>query len=275
MRDLLDYTLIDTKPFTLTVSDLLIIGLILSIAVLLSVTSRKLLYKRAEQKTKSNAGRYYSLAQLLKYFIYVVALIVILEFLGVNMTMFKAGSAALLVGLGFGLQHTFNDFVSGIILLFESTLQVGNIVEIQNIVGRVKHIGLRTSKIETRDGVTIIVPNSKLVADNVVNWSHQHVDRTRFVIRFAVEFEANVQTVKEILLDISKRHKDIAPSPAAKVRLYDFNESGYVFDLLFWTSNMFFVETVKSDLRFMLVEELKKNNIRISFPHRQIVSAVN
>ena len=270
MREILDYTLVDSQQFKFTVIDLLKVVVVCILTMLIIFTIKKLLYKRAEEKSKSNAGRYYALAQLLKYFIYLIAFFIILDILGVNLTMLKAGSAALLVGLGFGLQHTFNDLVSGIIILSEGTLQVGNIVEIQNIVGRVKHIGLRTSRIETRDGVTIIVPNSKLVSDNVVNWSHQHVDRTRFTIRFSAAMDSDVNRVKEILLEIAKQHKDVVNTPAPKVRLYDFNESGYVFDLLFWTSNMFFVETMKSDMRFRMVEEFKKNNIRIAFPQRLV-----
>ncbi|HKR05339.1 MAG TPA: mechanosensitive ion channel domain-containing protein [Bacteroidia bacterium] len=270
MREILNYPLIDSLGMSITVMDLLKVIITLMLAWLLAEIARKILHKRAEEKTRSNAGRYFAFAQLIKYLIYTLCIVIILDLMGVNMTMFKAGSAALLVGLGFGLQHTFNDFVSGIIILFEGTLQVGHIVEIQTVVGRVKHIGLRTSRIETRDGVTIIVPNSKLVSDNVVNWSHQQIDLTRFVIRLPVGVESDVKKVKEILLAVAQLHKDVVKSPAPKVRLYDFNESGYVFDLLFWTSNMFFVETVKSDLRFMIVEEFKKNNIRIAFPKRDV-----
>jgi small-conductance mechanosensitive channel len=270
MRELLNYPFIDSFGITITVMDILKVIIAVLIAWLLAEIAGKLLRKRATDKSRSNAGRYYAFAQLVKYFIYTLCIIVILDLMGINMTMVKAGSAALLVGLGFGLQHTFNDFVSGIIILFEGTLQVGHIVEIQSVVGRVKYIGLRTSRIETRDGVTIIVPNSKLVSDNVVNWSHQQIDLTRFVIRLPVGIESDVNRVKEILLEIAQKHKDVAVSPAPKVRLYDFNESGYVFDLLFWTSNMFFVETVKSDLRFVIVDEFKKNNILIAFPKRDV-----
>lgn len=226
--------------------------------------------RRAKNERKANEGRYFAIAQILKYVVYTVAIFFALESTGIDLTLFKAGSAALLVGLGFGLQHTFNDFVSGIIILFEGTLHIGNIVEIQTIVGRVKHIGLRTSRIETRDGVTIIVPNSKMVMDNVVNWSHQSVDRTRFNIRMNIQFGADVQMVKNILLDCAQRHKDVVDKPAPKVRLYDFSDSGYVFDLLFWTNNMFFVETVKSDLRFDILAEFEKSGISISYPHREI-----
>lgn len=270
MRELLDYPLIDSLSMRITTLDLLKVIVVLLIAWVLVQIATKILEKRAQEKSKSNAGRYFAFAQLIKYLIYTLCIVVILDLMGVNMTMFKTGSAALLVGLGFGLQHTFNDFVSGIIILFEGTLQVGHIVEIQTVVGRVKHIGLRTSRIETRDGVTIIVPNSKLVSDNVVNWSHQQVDLTRFVIRLSVGIESDVNQVKKILLEVAQRHKDVVNSPGPKVRLYDFNDSGYVFDLLFWTSNMFFVETVKSDLRFMIVEEFNKNNIKIAFPKRDV-----
>lgn len=270
MISILDYHLINSKQFSLTVFDAGKVILILLCAYILTTIFRKLLLRRAKKEGTSAEGRYHSLAQLLRYLVYVVAVFLILAVLGINLTVLTAGSAALLVGIGFGLQHTFNDFVSGIIILFEGTLQVGNIVEIETVVGRVKHIGLRTSRIETRDGVTIIVPNSKLVADNVVNWSHQTTDRTRFYIRFTVGAQTDINKVKEILLEIAGRHKDVLQKPAPKVRFFDFNESGFVFDLLFWTSNMFYVETVKSDLRFMMVEEFRKNNVNISFPHREI-----
>lgn len=270
MFSILDYHLINTKQFSLTVFDAGKVIFIILFAWSATSLIRKILLKRAAKEGKNSEGRYHALAQLLKYIIYVAAFLFILAVLGLNLTVLTAGSAALLVGIGFGLQHTFNDFVSGIIILFEGTLQVGNIVEIQTVVGRVKHIGLRTSRIETRDGVTIIVPNSKLVSDNVVNWSHQTTDRTRFYIRFTVGANTDIIKVKEILLEIAQRHKDVLDRPAPKVRFYDFNESGFVFDLLFWTSNMFFVETVKSDLRFMIVEEFRKNNLSISFPHREI-----
>jgi small-conductance mechanosensitive channel len=267
---ILDYQLLNSKQFSLTVFDAVKVLLIILCAYLLASFFKKLLLRRARKEGSGAEGRYHSLAQLLRYFIFVIAFFLILAVLGINLTVLTAGSAALLVGIGFGLQHTFNDFVSGIIILFEGTLQVGNIVEIESVVGRVKHIGLRTSRIETRDGVTIIVPNSKLVSDNVVNWSHQTTDRTRFYIRFTVGAQTDIQKVKEILLDVAKRHKDVLEKPASKVRFFDFNESGFVFDLLFWTSNMFYVETVKSDLRFMIVEEFRKNNLSISFPHREI-----
>jgi small-conductance mechanosensitive channel len=267
---LLDYPIINSKEFELTVFDAVKVIFIVIGAYLLTRILRKLLFARALKEGKGSEGRYHSLSQLLSYFIYVIAAFLILAVLGINLTVLTAGSAALLVGIGFGLQHTFNDFVSGIIILFEGTLQVGNIVEIESVVGRVKHIGLRTSRIETRDGVTIIVPNSKLVTDNVVNWSHQTTDRTRFYIRLSVGTNTDIILLKELLLEIAKQHKDVLDKPAPKVRFFDFNESGFVFDLLFWTSNMFFVETVKSDLRFMIIEAFRKNNISISFPHREI-----
>lgn len=270
MISLLDYPIINSKEFELTVFDAVKVIFIVIGAYLLTRILRKLLFARALKEGKGSEGRYHSLSQLLSYFIYVIAAFLILAVLGINLTVLTAGSAALLVGIGFGLQHTFNDFVSGIIILFEGTLQVGNIVEIESVVGRVKHIGLRTSRIETRDGVTIIVPNSKLVTDNVVNWSHQTTDRTRFYIRLSVGTNTDIILLKELLLEIAKQHKDVLDKPAPKVRFFDFNESGFVFDLLFWTSNMFFVETVKSDLRFMIIEAFRKNNISISFPHREI-----
>ena len=104
-----------------------------------------------------------------------------------------------------------------------------------------------------------------------MNWSHQQVDRTRFMIRFSVSVDSDLNLVQSILLKVASEHPDVVTNPAPKVRFYDFNESGFVIDLLFWTLNMFFVETVKSDMRFKIVEEFRAAGVRISFPHFELV----
>ena len=143
-------------------------------------------------------GSIAALIQLIKYFAYTIAIVVLLESIGVKMNALLAGSAALLVGIGLGLQQVFYDVVSGIILLFEGTIKVGDVVEVRHeIVGRVQYIGLRTSKIETRENTYVIVPNSKFISGDVVNWSHVTTS-TRFKIVVGVAYGSDVR-LAEIL----------------------------------------------------------------------------
>lgn len=181
-----------------------------------------------------------------------------------------AGSAALLVGLGFGIQQIFNDLVSGIILLFEGNLKVGEIIQLENdIVGKVTMIGLRTSKIRTRDDITMIIPNSKFISDKVINWS-QDQSTTRFQVEVGVAYGSDVELVTRLLLESAKENQAVETKPEPFVRFSDFGESSLNFQLLFWTNESFRCENVKSKLRYTIDRKFRENNVQIPFPQRDV-----
>jgi len=216
-----------------------------------------------------NIGSQFAVNQLLKYVIYVVAAFIALDTLGVKMTLIYGGAAALLVGVGLGLQQTFNDFFSGLILLFERTVEVGDTVQIGDTVGTVKKIGLRASIIEGRQNITMIVPNSKMVVDSVTNWSHFD-DKVRFSINVGVAYGSDTEKVKELLLTAAKENPYIIEFPASFVRFVDFADSSLNFELHFWSRNFIIIEDVKSDLRFKIDSLFRSHNISIPFPQRDI-----
>ena len=216
-----------------------------------------------------NIGSQFAVNQLLKYVIYVIAAFIALDTLGVKMTLIYGGAAALLVGVGLGLQQTFNDFFSGLILLFERTVEVGDTVQIGDNVGTVKKIGLRASIIEGRQNITMIVPNSKMVVDSVTNWSHFD-DKVRFSINVGVAYGSDTEQVKELLLAAAKENPYIIEYPAPFVRFVDFADSSLNFQLHFWSRNFIIIEDVKSDLRFKIDALFRANNISIPFPQRDI-----
>ena len=206
----------------------------------------------------------------MKYFIWVIVIGLALETIGIHYNLLIASSAALLVGIGFGLQQIFNDYISGIIILFEGNLKVNDVVQMEDgTIGMVKEIHLRTSKIETRDDYTIIVPNHKLISDNIINWSHME-SRTRFHVSVGVAYGSDTKLVKEVLLDCAHDHPDIVTHPEPFVRFTDFGNSSLDFQLFFWTLKTFRVENIKSSMRFKIDEEFRKNNIRIPFPQRDV-----
>jgi small-conductance mechanosensitive channel len=184
---------------------------------------------------------------------------------GVQLSLLLAGSAALLVGIGLGLQQTFNDLVSGLILLFEGSINIGDIVELDNgLVGRIAEVGLRTSKVETRDAIGIIVPNSKFINNNIINWSHNR-SLTRFMVQVGVAYRNNPRHVEAILLTVAQAHIEIAKSPGPNVRLKDFGESGVMYELLFWTYSAWRIEFIKSELRYVIFEKFQEEGIEIPF----------
>ncbi len=269
IKDILEFKLLDTDSYSLSVYHLLISIIVISIARLLIGVIHRIL-KRQEEKSAFDIGKSRAIFQIIKYIIWISAVLLVLESLGIKITFLLASSAALLVGLGLGLQQIFQDFLSGITLLIEGTLKVGDIVETHDgEVGKVKEMNLRTSKLESRDNIILIVPNSKLINDVVINWSHTN-RTTRFGVNVGVAYGSDVKNVTEILLKCASEHKHIVKKPAPMVFFRDFGNSSLDFELLFYTNNTFRVEMIKSDLRYQIDKAFRENNITIPFPQRDV-----
>lgn len=212
-------------------------------------------------------GRKYAISQLIKYMVYTIMLTVVIQSLGFKLSVIWAAGAALLVGIGLGLQQTFNDFASGVILLMEGTVQKGDWIDLGNTMGEVKKIGLRTSLITTRRNISIIVPNSKITVDNVINYSHNNA-AVRHTVAVGVAYGSDVQLVKRVLLECAERHSKVMPG--AFVRLVEFNSSSMDFELLFWSDEYQRIEDVRSDLRFMIDHGFRKYGVVIPFPQQDL-----
>jgi small-conductance mechanosensitive channel len=161
--------------------------------------------------------------------------------------------------------------ISGLFMLFEQKVKVGDIMEVDNIVGKVQHINLRTSVLLTRDGYNIIVPNHKFITQNVINWTHQGFQR-RFHLEISVSYNSNAEEVTAILIKCAAEQEELLKDDVHKafVRLQDFGDNGIIFYLMFWTADIFRVEQVKSLLRYKIVKAFQENNITIPFPQRDI-----
>lgn len=214
-------------------------------------------------------GQILAYYQIAKYIIVVVAIALILETHGIKITFLVAGSAALLVGIGLGLQQLFNDLVSGFIILTEHSIKVGDIIEVEGIVARVKLIGLRTSKVENRLGIFMIIPNSKIVNENVTNWSHNN-RVTRFQLPVGVAYGSDVELEARLLEEAASEHNEVDHSKNNIARFVDFGDSALQFELLFWSANRFRVEDVKSQLRFAINRKFIENRVQIPFPQRDL-----
>ncbi len=269
LQKILEFKLLDVANIKLSVYHLLLVSAIIFTTWLVLFIVTRLLNRRWGGKKTTAWGREYSLFQILKYFIWIFMIIMALDTIGVKVTFFLAGSAALLVGVGLGLQQTFNDIVSGIIILWEGSININDVVEIEGTVGRIRSIGLRTSQIRTRDNITIIIPNSKFVVDRVINWSHSE-NLTRFHVNVGVAYGSDISKVRKVLLKCAEDHGKIASSPSPFVRFLDFGNSSLDFQIFFWAEDSFGVENLKSDLRFIIEKQFRENNISIPFPQRDL-----
>lgn len=258
--------IIATESFSLTVYNFLIIGVVIAIATLILFIARKAILRSSN---KIDPGIRRAIYQIIKYLIIIITTGIVLESVGIKITLLFAGSAALLVGLGIGIQQIFNDFMSGFILLFERTITVDDIIEVDEMVAKVKRIGLRTSELETRDNIIILVPNSKLVSDNVINWSHNR-KFTRFRVSVGVAYGSNVELVRKLLYDATIIHPDVSNDKEPTVRFTDFGDSALLFEVLFWSNNMFEIENVRSEIRFTIDQMFRQHNVQIPFPQRDI-----
>ncbi len=265
---LLSYKIIKTKNFSFTPYDFIIVIIIL-VATWTLLLGIKRLFLKIVHDRKLDIGMSNSFFQIVKYIIWIIAILIALDSVGIKPTILLAGSAALLVGLGMGINQIFNDIISGIILLFEGNIKIKDIVQVDDFVGKVKNIGIRTSKIITRDNIEVVVPNSKFISHNVINWSLSN-KITRFNVQVGVAYGSNVELVKSILLDCAASHDKILKTPKPIVLFVDFGNSSLDFQTLFWLNEPFIYDVVKSDIRFLINQKFIENNIEIPFPQRDI-----
>ena len=270
MDEIWEFKLFKVGTFVLTTGK--VAGVLLTIFatwVALTLFKKYLIHKK--QQTRGERGRRLSLYQLVRYFAWAFVADACITILGFDVTILVAGSAALLVGIGFGLQNIFSDLISGLFMLFERKVKIGDVMEVDNIVGRVIAINLRTSELLTRDGYNIIVPNHKFITENVINWSHNTFDR-RFEIQIGVSYDSDIDQVTRILLECARTQKELIKENdhMPSVRFQDFGDSALVFLLLFWTTDIFPVEQVKSEMRYKIFKAFKAENVIIPFPQRDV-----
>ena len=267
LKNFLELELINVGEFNIRVYTLVIILIIFLITKIALWLIKKTLY--SHKYSKLDKGASYALFQIIKYVIWVLAIGFLLETIGIKVTVLIAGSAALLVGVGLGLQQTFNDVISGVILLSERSIKIGDILEIDGDIVKIQDIGLRTSSGLNRDEISIIIPNSLITTNKVINWSHQS-RKTRFKINVGVAYGSDVNLVIKALEESTIEHPDVIDNNLVEVRLDNFGNSSIDFQILFYSKNIFRINKVKSDIRKAIVQKFIEHNITIPFPQMDV-----
>jgi small-conductance mechanosensitive channel len=214
-------------------------------------------------------GAQYALNTLLRYFIYMIAAIIAIQQLGFDANAIWGALAGAAIVVGLGIQQVLNDFASGILLLFERSIVVGNVIQVDGIIGKVSRIGIRASIIKTREDTNLIIPNSHLVSNNVVNWNFGRA-RVKFAIPVGVAYGSDTKQVESILLQSLEGNKSVLLKPAPFVWFKSFDDSSLLFEVHYWSTYLMQEDNVKSAIRFEIDKLFREAGIEIPFPQRVV-----
>jgi len=256
---------------TVSVSSLVIGVVVFVLAIAISRSSARLIEKRISTRRHIDPGLRYTIARLVKYLVVTVgSLLAVNQAFAVDLTSIAVIFTALSVGIGFGLQYLAADIASGFILLFERPIRVGDRITIGEDEGDVQSINLRTTVVTTNDRIAIIVPNSKLVGQRVVNWSYGD-PRARISIPVSVADYSDIQLVTDTLLDAAKDIENVLIDPPARVQFQKFGDYSLDFRLLVWTNQPRRHAQIRSDINYKIAKLFRARSIRIPYPIQEML----
>lgn len=261
----------DLKLFTLGKTSLTLwttIYLVVLSWLLVRVTGQieKLFLERLQTKTKIDRGLSETLATILRYAMLFIGMMVIIQSAGIDLSALTIVAGAAGLALGLGLQGIINNLVSGLVILFERPIKVGDRIDVGGTTGDVAHVSLRATTIVTNDDIAIIVPNSEFITNKVINWTYTG-KRCRFKFPIRVAYGSDPALVKELLLEAATEHAGVLDKPAPSVNFDEFGESSLNFSLAVWTSDHITRPgTLRSDLNFAITEKFMKNKVQLPAP---------
>jgi len=239
-------------------------------SVVLSRLIVRFLQNNVYSKSDIERGAQYTLSRLVKYITVTIGFLIALQMIGFDLSVLAVFGGLFGVGIGFGLQNIFSNFASGIILMLERPIQVGDIVELDGILGKVEEIRFRVAVVNTFDNESIIVPNSDLVSEKVTNWSYGGDTTLRLRIPIGVEYGTEIEKVEDILLEIAGEEEKALNEPEPQVFFKEHADSSLNFELRVWVSDPRDRITVHDNIRREIDRRLKEAEIGIPFPQTDV-----
>ena len=255
---------------TITLSTLSYLLVLIAVLYYIIKKLNKIIVYKVLAKSKIDLGVRVAVSTIIRYVILTIGFIIIIQTVGINLSSLTVLLGALGIGIGFGLQNVTNNFVSGLIILFERPIKVGDRIEIGKVTGDVTKISMRASTVLTNDNISIIVPNSEFISSTVINWSH--TDKTvRFSFPIGVSYKENPENIKNILLAIAEENPDVLSEPKPAVLFKEYGDSALMFNLSVWTNTYSDKPAVlKSQLYFEIFKKFKETGVEIPFPQRDL-----
>jgi small-conductance mechanosensitive channel len=255
-----------TDSVSVRIMDLIILTLVLAVASLLLRIVRKIASRNLPYDDKKKFKVVFGYA---RWLIYVIIMLITFHSLGINVTGVFAASAALLIGIGLALQTLFQDIISGIFILVDQSVHVGDIIELEGKIGKVDEIKLRTTRATTSDNKVLVIPNHLYLTNSLYNWT-QNGTTTREGVSVGVAYGSDVQLVKKLLLEAATNHPKVLKDPPPAVLFTNFGDSSLDFKVVFTLNDSFNARFPQSDIRFEIDRLFRENNVSIPFPQRDI-----
>ncbi len=264
------------KPFiTLKNSEISVFTLFqtivfIAVVVTLARAARRFLLKQVLSRTPLDLGVQHAIAIVTQYVVVVIGFMVGLQTTGVDLSALTFLAGAVGVGIGFGLQNVTNNFISGIIILFERPIKIGDRIEVGDVNGDVVNIAARSTTVRTNDNIAIIIPNSSFISSNVINWSHGD-SKVRFRIPVPVAYGSDVREVERLLMEVANENENVLEDPPPRVIFKGFGDSSLDLELRVWSSRLLHRRGVLiSQINFAIFEKFKANGVQIPFPQRDV-----
>lgn len=265
-NSILDFSLPISKEISITIQGLLFV----TVALILTSFILKFIRKFVTKKMPNNDKlKFVSVFSYIRGFVFLIIFLIAMHTSGVNVTAIFAASAALLIGVGLALQTLFQDILSGIFILVDQSVHVGDIIELEGKVGRVLDIRLRTTRAVTVDNKVLVIPNHLYLTNILFNWT-ENGTTTREFVDVGVAYGSDVELVRKILVKIAEEQTTVLKEPKPIALFTDFADSSLNFRIAFTLTNSFDVRFTQSNIRFEIDKAFRENNISIPFPQRDV-----
>jgi small-conductance mechanosensitive channel len=270
LQEILDYPLIKFGNTQFTPLTLAKIAIWLLLVLVLQYVLRAMIIQRVLKRTRMDAPLQFAIGKFAGYVFVALGFYVALQVNGVDLSSLAVLAGAVGVGLGFGLQNVVHNFVSGLIILAERPIAIGDRVEVGEVAGQVSRISLRSTVVITNDNISIIVPNSDFISNKVTNWSYGD-PKVRLRLPVGVAYGSDIEKLRKVLLAVAEAHPKVLREPAPELFFSGFGDSSLNFELGVWTAEMTSKpRRFRSELNYAIEKALRDNAIEIPFPQRDL-----
>ncbi len=268
-HELLTTTLFQLQETQVSLLTLIIFFLFLIAFIIASRVIKRILLNRVLSRFEIESGLRYTLARISQYIIVTIGVLISFQFIGINLSSLAVIFGFLSVGIGFGLQNITSNFISGLIVLFERPISVGDRVKVAGIEGDVLEINIRATKIRTLNKVSIIVPNSEFVSSNVINYSHGDPE-FRLDVSVGVSYGSDLDTVMKALKEVADENETALTDPEPQIHLVSFGDSSWDMQLRVWIPDVKRYPFVRNEINQAIVHKFREYGIEIPFPQRDL-----
>ena len=255
---------------TVTIGGILLLVFLFASVIIVERILQRLLIRRFLSKTRLQPSLQYGLSRIFGYTLIAIGFYVAFQAVGLDLSSLAIVAASVGVGVGFGLQNIINNFVSGIIILAERPISIGDRIDVAGVAGRVTKIQLRSTTVVTNDNITMIVPNADFISNTVTNWSHGD-PKVRIRVPIGVAYGSDLKLLQRLLLEAAEEHPKALRDPSPVVLFTEFGDSSLNFELGVWTQEMTATPIhFTSQMNFIIEQKLRENDIEIPFPQRDL-----